>query len=71
MIRQLIRCDGCRAEVTADRVRLGLDLGTAPSSWSADPATGRPGIDLCGSCKRALLDWLRKNVPLSVNGRRA
>jgi hypothetical protein len=52
-------CDRCREPIATGRAVLTIEAGSVPLPWPTSPATGRPTIELCGSCLDALITWLR------------
>jgi hypothetical protein len=64
------RYDGCTVKVDGDRLKLAATLGTAPSTWPIDWATGRPAIDLCPTCRDDLAAWLTERKATSGSDKR-
>jgi hypothetical protein len=51
-------CDRCGRLIEAGCVKLVAECGSTPATWSTDPASGRPDIDLCGPCPDELSTWV-------------
>jgi hypothetical protein len=51
-------CDRCKSRIEAGRVMLVMECGPTPPPLAVDSASGRPVVDLCDPCFRAMLGWL-------------
>jgi hypothetical protein len=65
-----VRCDRCREVITTGRAQLRLEAGAPLTDWPIDHESGRPAIDLCPTCCKALAAWVRAGVKTPVEAQR-
>jgi hypothetical protein len=58
VVKVEVRCDRCRAVISADRSKLAVESG--PLRNLRTDADGEAVVDLCRECAEAFATWLRQ-----------